>query len=67
MSGIIVLADFPNTSHNPNPRSAPPWPISPNITPKRKGNIGIANKAGLISWYLGIPYVLTISWNGAVN
>jgi hypothetical protein len=29
--------------------------------------VTILNKAGLISLYLGIPYVLTISWKASVN
>jgi hypothetical protein len=36
-------------------KTAPPCPISPNMTPKRKGNIAIAKRAGFISSYRGIP------------
>lgn len=46
MSGIIFLADALVVSQIPKAKSTPPWPISPNITPKRKGKIGIAYKAG---------------------
>jgi hypothetical protein len=31
-----------------NPKTTPPCPISPNITPNRKGKMGIAKRAGFI-------------------
>jgi hypothetical protein len=43
------------------PTRIAPWKTSPNITPKRNGNVTIAKTAGLISLYYGTPYVLTIS------
>ena len=52
--------DFSNVSflkirYKPNTKTNSPWPISPNMTPKRKGNVIIVNTLGLISLYLGIP------------
>lgn len=38
-----------------------PCPISPNITPNKKGKVTMAKTAGFTSLYIGIPYVLTIS------
>jgi hypothetical protein len=35
--------------------------MSPNIMPNKKGNVTMVNKPGLISPYLGIPYVFTNS------
>ena len=32
-----------------------PWKISPNMTPKRKGKVTIANIAGLTSLKVGMP------------
>jgi hypothetical protein len=37
-----------------------PWPISPNMIPKRNGNVILVKIHGLIYLYLGIPYVLII-------
>ena len=36
-------------------KSTPPCPISPNMTPNRKGNMTMVNIPGLTSLYLGIP------------
>lgn len=47
--------------NNPNNRSNNPCPMSPNINPNRYGNVIIVNNPGLISLYLGIPYVSIIS------
>ena len=32
-----------------------PCPISPNITPNKKGNVTIVKRPGFASLYLGIP------------
>jgi hypothetical protein len=40
-----------------------PWPMSPNITPNRNGNVTEVKKAGFNSLYEGTPYVFTIRWN----
>jgi len=34
----------------PTIRMIDPWPISPNIIPKRKGNVMIETTAGFASW-----------------
>ncbi len=39
----------------PNKNNIPPWKISPNIIPNKKGKVIIVNKPGLNSPYLGIP------------
>lgn len=65
--GAIFLAAALLFNHIPIASRTPPWPMSPNMTPNKKGNTGIAYSAGLTSWYRGIPYVLTIYWKGAVN
>ena len=39
-----------------------PWPISPNITPKKKGKLMHVKTAGLASLYEGTPYVSIINW-----
>jgi hypothetical protein len=36
---------------NPNKNRIKPCAISPNITPKRKGNVTVVNKAGLAYLY----------------
>jgi len=46
---------------HPTIRMMEPWPMSPNITPKRKGKVMEVNKAGLASLYPGTPYVLVIT------
>ena len=38
----------------------PPWPMSPYITPNKKGKVTIKVTPGLASWYVGIAYSLTI-------
>jgi c-di-GMP-related signal transduction protein len=38
-----------------------PCPISPNITPKKKGKLMQVNTAGLASLYEGTPYVSIIN------
>lgn len=50
-----------------NANKIPPCPISPNITPNKNGKTGIANNPGFTSPYLGVPYVLTISWKNTVK
>lgn len=35
-------------------RTQSPWPMSPNMTPNKKGKVTIVNNAGFISLYLGI-------------
>ena len=38
----------------PNINTHKPWPISPNINPKKKGKVTVVNMAGFISLYFGI-------------
>lgn len=56
----FILAAF-KTRYAPNKNKRVPWKRSPNITANKNGKVIIVNKPGLISLYLGIPYVLTIS------
>jgi hypothetical protein len=56
--GAMALSfslSLPNTRISPKINSSVPWPISPNITPNKKGKETWANIAGLISLYMGIP------------
>jgi hypothetical protein len=39
-----------------------PWPMSPNIIPKKNGNDAMLMTAGFASLYVGVPYVSTITW-----
>ena len=48
-------------------RRRPPWPISPNMTPKRKGKLMMVNMVGFTSLYFGTPYVSMITWNCSVK
>jgi len=32
-----------------------PWPMSPNMTAKRKGNVMTVKRPGLTSWYVAKP------------
>ena len=43
-----------NIKKNENAVNKEPWPISPNITPKKNGKEIIVKTAGLISPYFGI-------------
>jgi hypothetical protein len=52
--------------NNPNEARIEPWPMSPNMTPKKNGNVAIVTEAGFASLYYGIPYVSTINWKLAV-
>ena len=58
---VSFKESFLMTSIKPNKNSSEPWPTSPNMTPKRNGKVTQAKTAGLISLYVGTPYVLTIS------
>lgn len=40
--GAIFLADALLFNHIPIANKTPPWPMSPNMTPNKKGNTGIA-------------------------
>src|SRR5579862_3266288 len=44
-----------------------PWPRSPNMTAKRKGNVTIVGRPGLTSVYFAVPYALMIVWKPSVN
>jgi len=61
---LLYYLKVPSIKHRKTPtiRMIEPWPMSPNITPKKKGNVMEVNKAGLASLYDGTPYVLVISW-----
>ena len=48
-------------SEDPTKSNKEPWPMSPNMTPNRKGKVTVVNIAGFASLYLGTPYVSTIS------
>ena len=37
------------------------------MTPNRKGNDTVANRAGLTSLYRGTPYVSTMIWKAFMN
>ena len=52
--------------NNPKEARIEPWPISPNMTPKKNGNVAIVKDAGFASLYYGTPYVSTINWKLAV-
>ena len=54
-SGYSLILSALQIRYSPNSNNRPPWPISPNMTPNRKGKKAIANNPGLISPYLGIP------------
>jgi hypothetical protein len=43
------------TRYRPKRKRMRPWPMSPNMTPKKKGKVTVVNMAGLISEYLGTP------------
>ena len=51
----------------PNIKRRDPCIISPNITPKKKGNEIIAKQAGFTSLQVGIPQVSMIYWKANVN
>jgi hypothetical protein len=44
----------------PKANKTSPWPISPNMTPKKNGKVTVVNIVGLISLYRGTPYVSVI-------
>ena len=44
-----------------------PWPMSPNMTANRNGNVMTVNSPGLISWYEPMPYASMIDWKPSVN
>lgn len=46
----------------PNKNNKNPCPMSPNITPNKKGKVTVVNNDGLASRYLATPYVSTIYW-----
>ena len=55
-AGTVPLKDsLPKTSVAAMIKSTDPWPMSPNIMPKKNGNVAIVSTAGLASRYLGIP------------
>lgn len=44
-----------------------PWPMSPNITANKKGNVITVNNPGFTSWYDPMPYASMMFWNPSVN
>jgi len=58
-SGPFFNLSFIRIKIVPKMRYREPWPISPNIIPKRNGKVAIAIGAGLASKYVGIPYIST--------
>lgn len=46
---------FPKTRVAPAIVRMEPWPMSPNIIPKKNGKVTIVSTAGFASKYLGIP------------
>ncbi len=63
---FLIFYSF-QTKMLPNAKTISPCPMSPNITPNKKGNVIFVNSAGLISLYLGTPYVSTIYCAGLVK
>jgi len=53
--GVFFKDSFLINKKIPNNIKRPPCPISPNITPNKKGKVIKLNKEGLISLYLGTP------------
>ena len=45
---MSLFAIFATMSQTEKPSKIPPCPISPNITPNKNGNTGIANNVGFI-------------------
>jgi len=54
---VLYYLKVPSIKHKKTPtiRMMEPWPMSPNITPKRKGNVIDVKRAGLASLYPGTP------------
>ena len=55
---IIFLAK--STKYADTKKRIDPWPMAPNIIPKKKGKVAMLSTAGFASKYVGIPYVSTI-------
>ena len=54
LTKVSLKESFFKYKNRPNVNKAKPWPISPNITPNKNGNVTIVNIPGFISLYFGI-------------
>ena len=46
---VFLILSLKKTKYNPKTSSTRPWPISPNMTPKKKGKVTVVKMEGLIS------------------